>query len=295
MAARALNITRKYCTYCEKIHKSPYWYPNGGEDPDNNYIYCATGARWAQRGSHKEEMNHPMWVDLSSHLHAIDATGHLICKLAYRADCRGLQSVAAQMSVNKLWLESGSIIFLGGYLLQCYFPWPMQSLWDDLKSAKPGTLSAKRLRDAWSSLEKSFANLKVVDGAFVAHSSKGLSRLKNASERRSGKTRYLALCEAVSAWRVCVAMLDGLFDREDSIEVADALEIIDDANLSTFDGQRCYKNVRLIRALCLLMNKPMKDTVASWVILRSMSSSVSEMEFIHTNVPFNFATPYDLD
>ena len=67
-----------------------------------------------------------------------------------------------------------------------------------------------------------------------------------------------------------------LYDREDSIEVADALEIIDDANLSTFDGQRCYKNVRLIRALCLLMNKPMKDTVASWVILRSMSSSESE-------------------
>ena len=127
-----------------------------------------------------------MWVDLSSHLNAIDATGHLICKLAYRADCRGLQSVAAQMSVNKLWLESGSIIFLGGYLLQCYFPWPMQSLWDDLKSAKPGTLSAKRLRDAWSSLEKSFAHLNVVDGALVAHSSKGLSPLKNPFGKASG-------------------------------------------------------------------------------------------------------------
>ena len=86
----------------------------------------------------------------------------------------------------------------------------------------------------------------------------------------------MALCKEVSAWRECSAKLGKLYNREDSIEVADALEIIDDANLSTFDGQRCYKNVRLIRALCLLMNKPMKDTVESWKILRSMSASVSE-------------------
>ena len=66
-------------------------------------------------------MNHPMWVDLSSHLHSMDATGHLICKIVYRVDCRGLQSVAAQMPAKKLWLESGSMIFIGGYLLQCYF------------------------------------------------------------------------------------------------------------------------------------------------------------------------------
>ena len=210
MAARAWNITRKYCNYCEKSHKSAYWYPNGGKDPENDYVFCATGARWAQRSTHKEEVNHPRFVELTSHLNTIDATGHLICKIAYRADCRGLQSVAAQMSVNKLWLESGSIIFFGGYLLQCYFPWPMQSLWDDLKSEKPGTLSAKRLRDVWSSLGESFANLKVVDGALVAHSFKGLSPLKSPSERRPGKTRYMALCKEVCAWRECSAKLGKL-------------------------------------------------------------------------------------
>ena len=114
MAARAWNITRKYCHYCERSHKSAYWYPTGGKDPENDYVFCATGARWAQRSSHKDEMNPPMWVDLSSHLHSMDATGHLICKLVYRADCRGLQSVAAQMSVKKLWLARGRMIFLGG-------------------------------------------------------------------------------------------------------------------------------------------------------------------------------------
>ena len=53
----------------------------------------------------------------------IDSTGHSIWKIDYRPDCRGLQSVAAQMSGNSLWCESGDMIFLGAYLLQCYFPW----------------------------------------------------------------------------------------------------------------------------------------------------------------------------
>ena len=56
----------------------------------------------------------------------------------------------------------------------------------------------------------------------------------------------------------------------------EALDVLRRANTIAFNGKPDYKTMRLIRALCLLMNKPLKDTETSWRSLRCMSRSVKK-------------------
>ena len=65
-------------------------------------------------------MNHPMWVQLSRHINDVDQTGHLIAKLSYRPDARGLRAVAAQVKVHPLWHNSGDTIFLGTFVTMIF-------------------------------------------------------------------------------------------------------------------------------------------------------------------------------
>ena len=136
----------------------------------------------------------------------------------------------------------------------------MQSFWDALKWKKPRSLIARTCRHAWTSLETEFAGLKVVDGVLVAESSRGLHPLKSASERRPGRKRILDLCKSLAEWRKCSVALGRFYDQGDSVDIDEALAILREGKTKTVNGKPDYKIIRLIRALCLLMNKPMKDT-----------------------------------
>ncbi len=70
--------------------------------------------------------------------------------------------------------------------------------------------------------------------------------------------------------------LGQFYDQGDSADFDEALAILREGKTKAFNGKPDYKNIRLIRALCLLMNKPMKDTETTWRILRCMSKSVKK-------------------
>ena len=66
------------------------------------------------------------------------------------------------------------------------------------------------------------------------------------------------------------------YDQGDSVDIDEALAILREGKTKTVNGKPDYKIIRLIRALCLLMNKPMKDTKKTWRSLRCMSKSVKQ-------------------
>ena len=113
-----------------------------------------------------------------------------------------------------------------------------------------------------------------MDGVLVPKSKRGLHPLGNPSERRPGRKRFWELCKHFAAWRKCAASLGHFYDQRDSIDMDEALAVLRQANTLAFKGKPDYKHMRLIRALCLLMNKPLKDTEASWKRLQCMSRSV---------------------
>ena len=150
-------MKRAYCLNCKRKHAAAIWYGHSEHDADAESLWCGKAARWAHRNSGPHEVNHPMWVELSRHLQDVDQTGYLIAKIAWRPDAQGLLVVGAQMRCHRRWQNSGDAIFMGALLLQCYFPWPMQCLWDALKSRKPHSVNARTCKTAWTSLEASFA------------------------------------------------------------------------------------------------------------------------------------------
>ena len=48
-------------------------------------------------------------------------------------------------------------------------------------------------------------------------------------------------------------------------------------NMAVFDGRNTYKNVRLLRALAVMLQKRFADTPAAWEVWRGMSAHVSEV------------------
>ena len=60
------------------------------------------------------------------------------------------------------------------------------------------------------------------------------------------------------------------------MHIDEALAILREGKTKAFNGKPDYKNIRLMRALCLLMNKPLKDTEKTWRRLRRMSKSVKK-------------------
>ena len=70
--------------------------------------------------------------------------------------------------------------------------------------------------------------------------------------------------------------LGQFYDQGDSVDLDEALAILREGKTKAFNGKPDYKNIRLIRAPCLLMNKPMNDKEKTWRRLRGVSKSVKK-------------------
>ena len=102
-------------------------------------------------------------------------------------------------------------LLLGGFFLQVYWLVPMMRLWDSLKKVAPAKRDKKTLQRAWSVVEAEMQGLRMNGGALMRSSTQGLHQLKNPSEQRTGKDRFMRLAEEIGPWPECGQELAALF------------------------------------------------------------------------------------
>ena len=272
----AAGSTEEFCHACGKTHAYKKWH-----ETESDFTYCHAHYVAAARFLPAGEPRHPTWVQMVKDLEITDVTGHHIARLRDRPDARAIRSVAALARKTNEWDDPGSVMFFIGYALQCFWVYGMMELWGSMKHLPPRQVTAATLRAQWQTIEHTFENMSVRDGALVDGVDRrpgGLHPLKNPSERRPGSVRFNELAEEVDAWRDCCAQLAELCRHPAApVDLEHFLAIVGRSNLATFGSGVNYKNMRLARALSIAVNMQFEDNEAAWKCFRSMSAHVQHV------------------
>ena len=98
-----------------------------------------------------------------------------------------------------------------GFFLQVYWLVPMMRLWDSLTNMAPAKVAKTALQRAWKVVEAEMQGLRMNGGALMRSSTQGLHQLKNPSEQRTGKDRFMRLAEEIGPWPECGQALAAIF------------------------------------------------------------------------------------
>lgn len=181
----------------------------------------------------------------------------------------------AILSNTAQWSSLCDLLLASAFILQCYYSWPIVSLAESLTNFKPQKIDWQTLKKIWASLERTYQGLRVVDG-ILCKSTDGLSPLKNPSKRQPGRTKFMAMAQEVDAWRSCCKQLARYFEETREVDIKALLDIIKEAQLSSYNGDLSYGNVRLCRILTLFAGAHFADTEANWEALKRQSASLRD-------------------
>lgn len=261
----------RYCNSCGETHLHTLWHFS------EDYVFCHGAYMRAYRAVLPGEPCHPSWIMLLEGLWSIDRTGHLINSLSARPDTRALVTMNTLLCGHRLWSKTPHVLVAGGFFLQGYWLVPMIRLWDSLKKVAPAAVTKKTLQRAWSVVEAEMQGLRMQGGALIRSSTQGFHPLKNPSERRTGKDRFMQLAEEIGPWRECCQELAALFEHAGDVNLLDVLNVLKSATaLTVFDGACNYKNLRIARALVVMVSKNFTDTPEEWQLWRAMSPHVAQ-------------------
>lgn len=127
-------------------------------------MFCHAGLCKALRAARPDEPVHPSWIVYVQALDERDAMGQRISQLKDRRDFQALSSMGALLEGASHWRRRADRLFLGGLLLQLYWPWPMMDLWALVRGHRPRQLTKGILAAFLREIRAAYANVRVVDG-----------------------------------------------------------------------------------------------------------------------------------
>ena len=215
----------------------------------------------------------PTWPIFMDNTESVDNTGSAISIVANRPDAMAL---AAYAHMSSKWALSDSV-FLFAFCLAFYWSWPIHFFATICLAAKPGKLTPIFLRSALSRTRKHCQSIKVKSGNYFH---KGLSAIKNPSERTSGVKRYLQLISDGRKWHyTAIALADFLFKAKKGrkpVELQPMLNILGACGMRAYTGKVNYGNLRMLRLLVHSYGLKLADSERDYWLLYRCSAHVKK-------------------
>ena len=87
----------------------------------------------------------------------------------------------------------------------------------------------------------------------------------------------MQLAEEIGPWRECCQELAALFKPAGDVNLLEVLNVLKSAtDLTVFDGACNYNNLRIARALAVMVSKNFTDTPEEWLLWRAMPPHVAQ-------------------
>ena len=117
-----------------------------------------------------------------------------------------------------------------------------------------------------------------MDGALhqTKKNGRGISALKNPSERRSGLVRCKLLVQECERWWGLSKSLADILRQTGPTSIAKLLQTLAAANMNAWTGDPTYANIRMTRALVFMMDGVFADSADEWKALFKMSKAVKD-------------------
>ena len=270
-------VSRRYCVDCGQRHYDKYWYNMG-----STFTVCRDAYL---RISYAIPDNMPrswaMYQFVQNARHR-DNTGCLCHSLIERLDLQALRQMFSILSQSqrRRYRSLHFAIFAAGFAICLYFAAPISTFINFFEIQTQYNLAhhATIAKAALALCQKMYAKLFVVNG--VLHQQKkngrGISALKNPSERRSGLVRCQQLVQECDKWWEASKSLAGILRERGPISIAKLLQTLADANMQAWTGDPTYANVRMARALVFMVEKTFADSGEDWEVLFKMSKAVKD-------------------
>ncbi len=286
--AMVVGVTQMYCIGCERKHRAQFF--RKGLDADEPYAYCKTthNALTYQQQIQPHELFHPAWSKIKKSLIECDSTGHPICSLHLRADLQAVASQDAMVQDSKYkWNSLAHRIYFSLFAFALYWPWPMASLWNEVRHTKPTQMTPQLWSKTGKKIRAEFSDTRACNGILMHGQSAGLIVVRNPSSRDGAMEDFGRYCkDAPAVLKIAQEIAAVLTPPPKQIEIGTILRAMarsgatehGSARVSSkaLSGKHDYRNVRTARAIIFMLRLRPADSEDDWQYYRSMSTSLSE-------------------
>ena len=272
-----VEVAQMYCIGCERKHRAQFYRKGLTADEPCGYCKATLNALTYQQQIAPQELFHPAWSKIKKALVECDNTDHPICSLHLRADLQALASQDAMVQDRKYaWNTLAHRIYFSLFAFSLYWPWPMASLWNEVRHTKQSQMTPQLWSKAGKKIHAEFSDTRVCRGILMRRQSAGLIVVRNPSSRDGAMEDFERYCnDAPAILKIAQEIAVVLTPPPRQIEIGTILHAMTRASSRTLSGKHDYHNVRVARAIIFMLRLRPADSENDWQYYRSMSTSIS--------------------